>query len=82
MYDQASVVFNSIVIFTAIAQAYNYRMLGKHREISRYLNLFICSGFLITEAWIAVQPATPWGYWCYVALSVWGLYNFMGQEPE
>lgn len=80
--NQSEIVFNAVCIFTALAQAYNYRMLGKHLEISRYLNLFICSGFLLTETFIAVQQSTPWGYWVYVLLSAWGLYNFMGSKPE
>lgn len=73
----AELVFDAVVVMTFMAQALNYWLLGKG-VLNRYLYLFVLSGFIFTEAVVAVdRPA----FWLYVLLSVWGVFNMLRTAP-
>jgi hypothetical protein len=75
-------LFNALCVYALLAKAYNYRLQARRLVIHKYLVLSILTSFLITETYVALLPGTPWGYWAYVALCVWGIYSYWGMRND
>lgn len=66
-------MFRVMIILTFCLSALNHFLLPRG-IISRTLIITMLCGFVYTEAYIAITVDPT--MWLYVALNIWGLYNF------